>query len=60
MYRWARSSATFFTPLSASTSARRLQEVGPFRMGLSFAWLELRHFLGADPARLKGQYPDVR
>ena len=47
-------------PLSVATSARRLREVGPFRMGLRFAWLELRHCLGADPARLKGEYPDVR
>src|SRR2546426_6003685 len=47
-------------PLSASTSARRLRESGPLRMGLRFAWLGLRHFLGADPARLKGEDPDVR
>ena len=47
-------------PLSVATSARRLRHVGALRMGLRFAWLELRHALGADPERLKKSYPDVR
>jgi rSAM/selenodomain-associated transferase 2 len=47
-------------PLAISTSARRLRHAGTLRMGLRFAWLELRHAFGADPAKLKGEYPDVR
>jgi rSAM/selenodomain-associated transferase 2 len=47
-------------PLAAVTSARRLREAGALRMGLRYAWLEVRHVLGADPSRLKDEYPDVR
>jgi rSAM/selenodomain-associated transferase 2 len=47
-------------PLSVATSARRLREAGVLKMGLRFAWLAARHALGADPARLKSEYPDVR
>jgi rSAM/selenodomain-associated transferase 2 len=47
-------------PLAAVTSARRLREAGALKMGIRYAWLELRHVLGADPARLKDEYPDVR
>jgi rSAM/selenodomain-associated transferase 2 len=46
--------------LSVATSARRLREAGALRMGLRFAWLQVRHAFGADPARLKNEYPDVR
>jgi len=47
-------------PLSVSTSARRLRQGGVARTAARFAWLKLRHALGADPSRLKGRYPDVR
>ena len=47
-------------PLAASTSARRLRQGGVARTAARFAWLKLRHALGAKPARLKARYPDVR
>ena len=47
-------------PLAAVTSARRLREGGIGRTAARFAWMKLRHALGADPARLKSRYPDVR
>ncbi|HEU4400795.1 MAG TPA: TIGR04283 family arsenosugar biosynthesis glycosyltransferase [Candidatus Polarisedimenticolia bacterium] len=47
-------------PLAAETSARRLRAGGVGRTALKFAWLKIRHALGADPARLKTGYPDVR
>ncbi len=47
-------------PMAAVTSARRLGRDGPLATGLFFAWLRLRYALGADPARLKSAYPDVR
>ncbi len=46
--------------LAVDTSARRLQRGGIGRTALHFAWLKFRHALGADPARLKSDYPDVR
>jgi len=48
---------TVTLPLSVATSARRLRQAGMLRMGIRFAWLELRHALGADPERLKKAYP---
>jgi rSAM/selenodomain-associated transferase 2 len=42
------------------TSARRLLRDGIARTSARFAWLKIRHALGADPARLKSAYPDVR
>jgi rSAM/selenodomain-associated transferase 2 len=47
-------------PMAAVTSARRLRRGGVLKTGLLFAWLRLRYALGADPARLKAVYPDVR
>ena len=47
-------------PLAVSTSARRLRQGGVVRTAARFAWLKLRHALGADPLRLKARYPDVR
>lgn len=47
-------------PLAVSTSARRLRQGGVARTAARFAWLKLRHALGADPSRLKARYPDVR
>jgi len=47
-------------PLSAVTSARRLRQCGVARTAVRFAWFKLRDALGADPARLKADYPDVR
>ncbi len=47
-------------PLAIETSARRLRQGGVGRTVARFAWLKLRHALGADPARLKAGYPDVR
>ncbi len=47
-------------PLSVETSARRLLEGGVARTALRFAWIKLRHACGADPERLKSEYPDVR
>lgn len=47
-------------PLSVATSARRLRQGGVLRTGMRFAWLQLRRALGADPVRLKSEYPDVR
>jgi len=47
-------------PLTAITSARRLSQGGVARTAARFAWLKLRDALGADPARLKADYPDVR
>ncbi len=47
-------------PLAASTSARRLGQGGVGRTAARFAWLKLRYALGADPERLKREYPDVR
>ena len=47
-------------PLAVTTSARRLREGGIARTAARFAWLKLRHRLGADPARLKAGYPDAR
>ena len=47
-------------PLSVATSARRLRQGGMLRTGLRFAWLQLRHALGADPGGPKNEYPDVR
>ena len=47
-------------PLSVNTSARRLLEGGVARTALRFAWIKLRHACGADPERLKSEYPDVR
>lgn len=47
-------------PLPAITSARRLRQGGVLRTAARFAWLKLRNGLGADPARLKADYPDVR
>jgi rSAM/selenodomain-associated transferase 2 len=46
--------------LAVETSARRLRQGGVGRTAARFAWLKLRHALGADPARLKAGYPDVR
>ena len=46
--------------LPAITSARRLRQGGVVRTAARFAWLKLRDALGADPARLKADYPDVR
>ena len=42
------------------TSSRRLRQGGVARTAARFAWLKLRHALGADPRRLRGHYPDVR
>ena len=47
-------------PLAVSTSARRLHEGGIARTALRFAWLKARYALGGDPARLRGEYRDVR
>jgi rSAM/selenodomain-associated transferase 2 len=47
-------------PLAVGTSARRLRASGPVRAAGRFAWLKIRHALGADPQRLKADYPDVR
>ena len=47
-------------PLSVATSARRLRQAGTLRMALRYASLELRHAFGADPARLRDEYPDLR
>ncbi len=47
-------------PLSIQTSARRLLAGGVLRTGLRFAWLRIRLGLGADVARLRTSYPDVR
>ena len=46
--------------LAVGTSARRLQAAGTVRAAVGFSWLKMRHALGADPARLKADYPDVR
>ena len=42
------------------TSGRRLLQEGVPRASLRFAWLKLRHALGADPRALAGRYRDVR
>jgi len=47
-------------PLAIETSARRLLQGGIGRTAARFAWLKLRHALGADPAALRADYPDVR
>lgn len=47
-------------PLWIETSARRLLEGGVLRTGLQFAALRIRLGLGADEARLRSSYPDVR
>jgi rSAM/selenodomain-associated transferase 2 len=47
-------------PMAAATSARRLIRGGVGRMALRFAWLKMRYALGADPERLREEYPDVR
>lgn len=47
-------------PLAISTSARRLLRGGVARTAARFAWIKLRHALGADSSRLKARYPDVR
>lgn len=47
-------------PMAVSTSSRRLRQGGVVRTAGRFAWLKLRHALGADPSRLKARYPDVR
>ncbi len=47
-------------PLAVRTSARRLRRGGTLRTAFHFASLKLRYALGADPARLKSEYPDVR
>jgi len=46
--------------LSFETCARRLLAGGVLRAGLQFAWLRIRLGLGADLARLRSSYPDVR
>jgi len=47
-------------PLRVVTSARRLLHGGLLRTGLQFAWLRMRFALGADAAKLRLRYPDVR
>lgn len=42
------------------TSARRFREGGVARTAARFAWLRLRHALGADPRDLARDYDDVR
>ncbi len=43
-----------------TTSARRLRHGGVGRTAARFAWCKIRFALGADPARIKADYPDVR
>ncbi len=47
-------------PLAVNTSARRFHEGGITRTSLRFAWLKVRYAFGGDPARLRGEYRDVR
>jgi rSAM/selenodomain-associated transferase 2 len=47
-------------PVPVATSARRLRRGGIARTSLQCACLKIRFALGADPARLKAEYPDVR
>lgn len=47
-------------PIAVATSGRRLLDGGVARTLLAFAWLKTRHAFGADPARLRRVYPDVR
>jgi rSAM/selenodomain-associated transferase 2 len=47
-------------PMAAATSARRFVKGGVVRTALRFAWLKARYALGADPGRLRDEYPDVR
>ena len=47
-------------PLQVETSARRLLAGGVLRTGMQFAWLRIRLGLGADVAKLRATYPDVR
>ncbi len=47
-------------PIAVATSGRRLLQGGVVRTSLAFAWLKTRHALGADPARLRSLYRDVR
>ena len=46
--------------LTVATSSRRLSRRRVLASALHLAWLELRHFFGADPRSLKKEYPDIR
>ncbi len=47
-------------PIAVETSSRRLRSGGIVRTAARFGWLKIRHALGADPERLRAEYPDIR